>query len=112
MGNLPRRYGTPALLSAEIPEPGGAPVRARLLAENLAAFRDTNGRAALVRENCPHRGASRYFGRNKNAAIRCVYHGRAFDAGVLAGPGHGRRSCGAGGVRPGARPGPAAAAPR
>jgi phthalate 4,5-dioxygenase oxygenase subunit len=79
MGELLRRYWTPACLSAEIPEPGSPPVRVRLLGENLVAFRDTTGRVGLVQENCPHRGASLYFGRNEDAAIRCVYHGWAFD---------------------------------
>ena len=79
MGELLRRYWTPACLSAEIPEPGCAPARVRLLGEDLVAFRDTAGRIGLVQENCPHRGASLYFGRNEDAAIRCVYHGWAFD---------------------------------
>ena len=43
MGELLRRYWTPACLTAEIPEPGGAPARVRLLGENLVAFRDTTG---------------------------------------------------------------------
>ena len=51
----------------------------RLLGENLVAFRDTRGRVGLVQENCPHRGASLYFGRNEDAHLRCVYHGWAFD---------------------------------
>jgi phthalate 4,5-dioxygenase len=80
MGDLLRRYWTPACLSAEIPGPGTPPVRVRLLGESLVAFRDTLGRVGLVQENCPHRGASLYFGRNEDAAIRCVYHGWAFDA--------------------------------
>ena len=80
MGNLLRRYWTPACLTAEIPEPGSPPARVRLLGENLVAFRDTRGRVGLVQENCPHRGASLYFGRNEGAALRCVYHGWAFDA--------------------------------
>jgi phthalate 4,5-dioxygenase len=79
MGELLRRYWTPACLTAEIPEPGSPPVRVRLLGENLVAFRDTRGRVGLVQENCPHRGASLYFGRNEDASIRCVYHGWAFD---------------------------------
>ena len=79
MGELLRRYWTPACLSAEIPEPGSPPVRVRLLGENLVAFRDTRGRVGLVQENCPHRGASLYFGRNEAASLRCVYHGWAFD---------------------------------
>ena len=79
MGELLRRYWTPACLTAEIPEPGSAPARVRLLGEDLVAYRDTDGRIGLVQENCPHRGASLYFGRNEDAAIRCVYHGWAFD---------------------------------
>jgi nitrite reductase/ring-hydroxylating ferredoxin subunit len=51
-----------------------------LLGEKLVAFRDTTGRVGLVQENCPHRGASLYFGRNEDAAIRCLYHGWAFNA--------------------------------
>ena len=79
MGSLLRRYWTPACLTAEIPAPGGPPARVRLLGENLVAFRDTTGRVGLVQENCPHRGASLYFGRNEDTALRCVYHGWAFD---------------------------------
>jgi phthalate 4,5-dioxygenase oxygenase subunit len=79
MGDLLRRYWTPACLTAEIPEPGSPPVRVRVLGEKLIAFRDTRGRPGLVQENCPHRGASLYFGRNEDAAIRCVSHGWAFD---------------------------------
>ena len=80
MGDLLRRYWTPACLGAEVPEAGGAPVRVPLLGEKLVAFRDTTGRVSLVQENCPHRGASLYFGRNEDAAIRCLYHGWAFNA--------------------------------
>ena len=79
MGGLLRRYWTPACLSAEIAVRGGAPARVRLLGENLVAYRDTTGRVGLLQENCPHRGASLYFGRNEDAALRCVYHGWAFD---------------------------------
>jgi phthalate 4,5-dioxygenase len=81
MGDLLRRYWTPACLSAEVAGAGGAPVRVRLLGEDLVAFRDTGGRVGLVQENCPHRGASLFFGRNEGDALRCVYHGWAFDAG-------------------------------
>jgi phenylpropionate dioxygenase-like ring-hydroxylating dioxygenase large terminal subunit len=51
----------------------------RLLGENLVAYRDTNGDVGLVAENCPHRGASLFFGRNEEAGLRCVYHGWKFD---------------------------------
>lgn len=80
MGELLRRYWTPALLVSEAPTPDGDPVRVRLLGENLVAFRDTTGRLGLVGENCPHRGASLYFGRNEECGLRCPYHGWKFDA--------------------------------
>src|SRR3954453_4547773 len=79
MGELLRRYWTPALLVSEAPTPDGDPVRVRLLGENLVAFRDTNGRIGLVGENCPHRGASLCFGRNEECGLRCPYHGWKFD---------------------------------
>jgi phenylpropionate dioxygenase-like ring-hydroxylating dioxygenase large terminal subunit len=45
----------------------------------LIAYRDTNGDIGVVSENCPHRGASLFFGRNEEAGLRCVYHGWKFD---------------------------------
>ena len=85
MGEVLRRYWTPALLSEEAPTPGGDPVRVRLLGEDLVAFRDNTGRIGLIQENCPHRGASLYFGRNEagpdgTCGLRCPYHGWQFDA--------------------------------
>lgn len=81
MGELMRRYWVPALLSTEVSEAGGAPVRVRLLGESLVAFRDTEGRVGLIDEHCPHRGASMYFARNEDCGLRCLYHGWQFDAG-------------------------------
>jgi phthalate 4,5-dioxygenase len=49
MGKLFRRYWLPALLSEEVAERDGAPVRVRLLGEDLVAFRDTNGDVALAK---------------------------------------------------------------
>ena len=43
-------------------------------------------------ENCPHRGASLFFGRNEEAGLRCVYHGWKFDVGHLRG--HAQRAAG------------------
>ncbi len=79
MGNLLRRYWTPALLSVEVPSPDSPPIRIRLMSEDLIAFRDTNGDVGLVANACPHRGASLFFGRNEEAGLRCVYHGWKFD---------------------------------
>jgi phthalate 4,5-dioxygenase oxygenase subunit len=78
-GALIRQYWIPALLSSELPENDGAPMRLRLLGENLIAFRDTAGRVGLVRNACPHRGASLFYGRNEEHGLRCVYHGWKFD---------------------------------
>ena len=75
MGNLLRRYWMPALLSAEVPGPDSDPVRVRLMGEDLIAFRDTSGKVGLLANNCPHRGASLFFGRNEEDGLRCVYHG-------------------------------------
>jgi phthalate 4,5-dioxygenase len=80
MGQLLRRYWLPALLSEELPEPDGPPVRVRMLGENLVAFRDSAGQVGLVGERCPHRGAPMFFGRNEECGLRCVYHGWKFDA--------------------------------
>src|SRR5579884_4043749 len=80
MGRLWRRYWVPALLSDELKEPDGPPVRVRLLNEDLVAFRDTTGRVGLVSAYCPHRRAPMFFGRNEECGLRCVYHGWKFDA--------------------------------
>jgi phthalate 4,5-dioxygenase len=78
-GAMLRQYWMPALLSSELLTPDGAPLRLRLLGENLIAFRDTSGRIGLVRNACPHRGASLFYGRNEEGGLRCVYHGWKFD---------------------------------
>jgi len=79
MGAVMRRYWMPALLSSELPQPDCAPVRVKLLGEELVAFRDTNGRVGLLEEYCPHRLASLFLGRNEECGLRCVYHGWKFD---------------------------------
>ena len=75
MGDLMRRYWLPALLTEEIPVPDCAPVRVRLLGEDLVAFRDSKGRVGLLGEHCSHRGTSLYFGRNEECGLTCIYHG-------------------------------------
>lgn len=78
MGDLFRQYWLPFLLPWEV-EPDGPPLRIRLLSENLVAFRDTGGRVGLLADNCPHRGASIFFGRNEENGLQCVYHGWKFE---------------------------------
>src|SRR5213593_4599799 len=79
MGQLMREYWIPALLSSELAGPDCDPRRLRLLGEDLIAFRDSGARVGLLRSNCPHRGASLFFGRNEENGLRCVYHGWKFD---------------------------------
>ncbi len=79
MGDLLRHYWLPFLPSTELSEPDCPPKKVRLLGEDLIAFRDTQGQVGLFAANCPHRGASLFFGRNEECGLRCVYHGWKFD---------------------------------
>jgi phenylpropionate dioxygenase-like ring-hydroxylating dioxygenase large terminal subunit len=79
MGEVFRRYWIPALLSEELPEADGAPVRVRLLGEDLVAFRNTQGTVGLLGESCPHRGTSLALAFNGDCGLRCIYHGYKFD---------------------------------
>ncbi len=78
MGEVLRHYWLPVLFPTEL-EADGPPLRTRLLGEDLVAFKDTEGRIAFLRNACPHRGASMFFGRNEESGLRCVYHGWKFD---------------------------------
>jgi phthalate 4,5-dioxygenase oxygenase subunit len=62
-----------------VAEPDGAPVKARLLGEDLVVFRDTEGRLGILDEYCPHRRASLVLGRNEDCGLRCLYHGWKMD---------------------------------
>src|ERR1700676_974964 len=79
MGDMMREYWLPCLYSWELTADGD-PQRVRMLGEDLIAWRDSNGKASFVANNCPHRGASLFFGRNEETGLRCVYHGWKFDA--------------------------------
>ena len=79
MGEMMRRYWLPALLAEEIPTPDCAPVRVRLLGEDLIGFRDSRGKVGLLAEHCAHRGTSLFFGRNEDCGLRCIYHGWKYD---------------------------------
>jgi phthalate 4,5-dioxygenase oxygenase subunit len=79
MGALMRHHWIPACMSEEVAESDGAPVRIRLLGEDLVAFRDSKGRLGVVDEHCPHRRASLALGRNEECGLRCLYHGWKID---------------------------------
>src|SRR6266446_9295977 len=78
MGRLMRQFWLPACLSSELTADGD-PLRLMLLGEGLIAFRDSSGRIGILDQQCPHRGASLFFGRNEEGGLRCVYHGWKFD---------------------------------
>lgn len=79
MGQIMRQHWTPALLSEELPEADGKPVRLRLMGENMVAFRNSEGTVGVLDELCPHRKASLVYGRNEDCGLRCLYHGWKFD---------------------------------
>ena len=79
MGDVFRRYWIPACLAEEVPTPDSAPVRVRLLGEDLVAFRDSTGEVGLLEAYCAHRRAPLFYGRNEEAGLRCVYHGWKYD---------------------------------
>ena len=70
MGELFRRFWLPAMLPRELPEPDCAPVRLRLLGEDMVAWRNTDGSIGVMQNACPHRGASMFFGRNEENGLR------------------------------------------
>src|SRR6478609_6702208 len=79
MGGIMRRHWLPVCMSEEVAERDGAPVRARLLGEDLVVFRDSEGGLGVLGERCLHRRASLAFGRNEECGLRCLYHGWKFD---------------------------------
>ncbi len=48
MGEFLREYWIPAFLPGELPDPDGAPLRLRLLGENLIAFHTTSGKYGMM----------------------------------------------------------------
>jgi phthalate 4,5-dioxygenase len=86
MGELLRRTGLPVVYDWEL-EADATLLRVRVLGEDLIAWRDTDGKPSFVAENCPHGGASLFFGRNEEGGMLCVSHGWKFGVdGTL--PGH------------------------
>lgn len=79
MGALFRSVWLPALLTSQLPSPGCAPVRLRLLGEDLLAFRSGDGELGITQANCAHRLAPLFYGQVENEGIRCAYHGWLYD---------------------------------
>ena len=79
MGQLMRRHWIPACMSEEVAEPDGAPVRVRLLGEDLVAFRDTTDGSAWSTSTARTAAHRWRLGRNEECGLRCLYHGWKID---------------------------------
>ncbi len=79
MGNYLRCHWHPVALSEEVAKPDCAPIRLKVMGENLLLFRDSKGKTGLIEPFCAHRGADLFFGRNEECGIRCIYHGWKYD---------------------------------
>jgi phthalate 4,5-dioxygenase len=77
-GELLRRYWQPVALSEELPN-GGAPLKVRILGEDLVLFRDDQDRPGLLGLHCSHRGTDLSYGRIEDGGLRCLYHGWLYD---------------------------------
>ena len=92
MGDLMRQYWVPAAAVERAARAGRRPCcGCACWARTSSAFRATSGAVGLIQNNCPHRGASLFYGRNEDEGLRCVYHGWKFD---VSGPvrGHAERA--------------------
>ncbi len=76
-GELIRRYWQPVALSEELE--GEAPLKVKVLGEELVLFRDDQGRVGLLGLHCEHRGADLSLGRIEDGGLRCLYHGWLYD---------------------------------
>ncbi|WBY02386.1 Rieske 2Fe-2S domain-containing protein [Ramlibacter tataouinensis] len=79
-GQLFRSMWLPAMLSSQLPDRVGTPVRLKLLGEELVAFRDGEGKVGIVQSQCAHRLAPLFLGRVEPQGIRCPYHGWLYDS--------------------------------
>lgn len=78
MGTYLRCFWYPVAAVVELSE---WPVKkVRLLGEDLALFRCDDGTLGLLRDRCPHRGASLSCGMTDGSHLRCAYHGWAFNS--------------------------------
>jgi phthalate 4,5-dioxygenase len=75
MGNLFRQYWIPVVPVEHLAEPGGQPLRLKLLGEDLVLFRQRSGQLGLIGAYCSHRLGPLFFGRVEDDGLRCPYHG-------------------------------------
>src|SRR5260370_22737707 len=72
MGQVLRRFWVPGCLLEEIPPAGQGPVRVPILGERLIAWRNAEGKVAVMAEVCPHRGASLMLARAEGEGLRGI----------------------------------------
>lgn len=75
-GEYLRRFWQPVAFARDLT---GAPLRVRILGEDLVVFRDRSGRVGVLHLHCAHRGTSLEFGIPVERGIRCCYHGWVYD---------------------------------
>ncbi|MEZ5565263.1 MAG: aromatic ring-hydroxylating dioxygenase subunit alpha [Gammaproteobacteria bacterium] len=66
----------PVVLSSDLKD---QPRRATILSLDFAVFRDSQGKANVVSNVCPHRGGSLSGGKIMGDHLQCPYHGWQFD---------------------------------
>ena len=59
--------------------PAGKPIGITRLGEDLAVWRDAEGKVRVFADRCPHRGAKLSLGMQRDGGLRCWYHGWLFD---------------------------------
>ena len=75
-GEYLRRFWQPVAFARDLTD---APLRVRVMGEDLVVFRDRSGRVGVLHLHCAHRGTSLEFGIPVERGIRCCYHGWVFD---------------------------------
>jgi 5,5'-dehydrodivanillate O-demethylase len=77
MGQLLRRFWQPVAVGRTLE--AGTAQQLRIFSEDLTLYRGESGRAHLVGSHCAHRVTLLSTGWIENDAIRCMYHGWAYD---------------------------------
>ncbi len=76
-GKFMRQFWIALDNSANLPAGRAKPIR--IMSENYTLYRGHSGKAHVVAQRCPHRGAMMHLGWVEDDDIRCVYHGWKFD---------------------------------